>query len=87
MRAIIVDGLPGVARVAANRSDLWHRLAQALDRHFADRSKRAVPTVTLRRSRYDIERCRRLMHKNALAPIGAGLANMSHGGVTRARPR
>ncbi len=87
MRAITVDGLPGVTRVAANRSGLWRRLAQALDRHFADRSKRAVPAVTLRRSRYDIERCRRLMHKNALESIGSGLANISHGRVTRARPR
>jgi hypothetical protein len=82
MSVVPVDKPPGVASTAAERQGLWHRLAQALDRHLVDRSKRAIPATTLRRSELDIDRCRRLMHKNAfkhvLTPAGAGLGGMSH---------
>lgn len=43
--------------------DFWQRLALTVDRYFADRTKRTVPQATLRRSRQDFERCRRLLHK------------------------
>jgi hypothetical protein len=47
----------------------WQRFAQALDAYFVDRTKRAVPEITLRRSKHEIARCRRLMHRQVAAPI------------------
>ena len=41
----------------------WQRLVLALDEYFADKSKWTVPEATMRRSRQDFDRCRRLMHK------------------------
>ena len=43
-----VDEAPGI----------WRRLAQALDAYFVDRTKRAVPEITLRRSKHEVARCR-----------------------------
>jgi hypothetical protein len=85
MSVVSVDEPPSVT--VTKRKGYWHRLAQALDQRFADRSKRAVPATTLRRSKHDIDRCRRLMHKNALAPIGASFIAVSHSRLARARPR
>ena len=63
MSVVPVEEPPGVR--AAKRESFWHRLGRALDRHLADRSRREVPAATLRRSKHDIDRCRRLMRKNA----------------------
>ena len=76
MSVVPVDEPPGVT--AAKRGRFWRWLAQTLDQHFAARSKRAVPAAILRRSKHDIDRCRRLMRKNALTPIGANFATLSH---------
>jgi hypothetical protein len=46
----------------------WRRLAEAFDDYLAERTKRAIPEFTLRRSKREIDRCRRLMHRNAMAP-------------------
>ena len=50
-------------------------------------SKRAIPPVMVRRSKHDIDRCRRMMRKNAfkqvLAPADAGFSGMSHHRVVR----
>jgi hypothetical protein len=87
MSAVPVDEPPAVASTTTKRQGFWQRLAQALDRHFADRSRRAVSTTTLRHSKHDIDRCRRLMRKNAfkhaLAPAGGGFSGMSHHRVVR----
>ena len=87
MSVVPVGESPAVASTATKREGFWHRLAQALDRHFVDRSKRAVPPVMVRRSKHDIDRCRRLMRKNAfkhaLAPAGAGFGGMPHHRVVR----
>lgn len=40
---------------------LWQKIAQALDRFASQRSHRIVPAMALRRSKYDHDRCRRLM--------------------------
>jgi len=40
---------------------VWQRLAQALDRLVTERSRRAVSPAALRRAKYDLNRCRRLM--------------------------
>ena len=54
------------ANTAANRAEepptIWKKLAQALDRLVVSRSHRAVPAMALRRSKYDHDRCRRMMH-------------------------
>jgi hypothetical protein len=49
----------------------WLRLARALDASLANRSKRAIPTDALRRSRRDIERCRRLLRRDVRVPVGS----------------
>ncbi len=85
MSVVPVDEPPSVT--AAKRKGFWRRLAQTLDEHFAARSKRAVPAATLRRSKHDIDRCRRLMRKNALASVGANFATISHQRVGQAQPR
>lgn len=69
----------------ASRGGFWQSLAQALDRYFVDRSRRAVPASTVRRSKHDIERCRRLMHKSALASVGPGIGSGSRGRVAQPR--
>jgi hypothetical protein len=53
---------------AARPEDFWRRLAQTLDACFAERSKRAVPAITLRRSQHELAWCRRLMHRPNAAP-------------------
>jgi hypothetical protein len=65
MSVIPVDEPPG----------FWKRFAQALDAYLAERTKRAVPEITLRRSRHEIARCRRLMHKREATPITTGLGS------------
>jgi hypothetical protein len=85
MSVVPLDEPPGVT--AATRGSFWHRLAQTLDEYFAARSKRAVPAATLRRSKHDIDRCRRLMRNNALASAGANFAPISHQRAGQARPR
>jgi hypothetical protein len=47
---------------------LWRKLAQAFDGYLAERTKQTVPEVTLRRSKREIDHCRRLMHKRAMTP-------------------
>jgi len=40
----------------------WQRLAQSLDRLVVNRSRQAVPAVALRRSKYELRRCRRMLN-------------------------
>ena len=71
MRVIPVDKPPGAAGGSAKPRGFWQRLAQTLDDYLAERTKRAVPDATFRRSRHEIDRCRRLMLKGALSPAHA----------------
>jgi hypothetical protein len=71
MSVFAVDDLPSAFEGAA-RPGFWQRLARALDASFANRSKRAMPVDAFRRSRRDIERCRRLMRSGLRVPAGAG---------------
>jgi hypothetical protein len=50
MSVVSADQLPS-ASTLAQPLRFWQRLAQALDEHFAERSKGAVPAIILRRSR------------------------------------
>ena len=86
--SVVPVGEPStVASITTKREGFWNRLAQALDRHFSDRSKRAIPPVMVRRSKHDMDRCRRMMRENAfkraLAPAGTGFSGTSHHRVVR----
>jgi hypothetical protein len=84
MSVVPVDEPPGARTSSAPRS-FWQRLAQALDAYFVDRTKRAVPEITLRRCKHDVDRLRRLMHKNSLVPVGANLSQRRSAQTTRQR--
>lgn len=86
--SVVPAGEPAAAAsIATKREGFWNRLALALDRHFSDRSQRAIPPIMVRRSKHDINRCRRMMRENAfkqaLTPAGAGFSGMSHHRVAR----
>jgi len=70
MSVVSADQLP-TANTVAQPLRFWQRLAQALDEHFAERSKRAVPAIILRRSRRELARCRRLVHRSGETGLGA----------------
>lgn len=61
MTVICSHPVNGTASRAGAPQTLWQKIAQSVDRLVAQRSQNAVPAVVLRRSRYDIRRCRRLM--------------------------
>lgn len=64
------DQSPSVKTGAAQPVGFWQRLAQALDAYVVKRSKRAVPAITLRRSRHELARCRRLVHRPGTTGLG-----------------
>jgi hypothetical protein len=76
MSVIPIDEPPGARNSAAKRS-FWQRLAQALDEYFVDRTKRAVPEITFRRCKHDIDRLRRLIHKSSVVPVDASISRVS----------
>ncbi len=84
MSVIPVDEPPGAASGAAEPGGFWQRLARAIDEYFVDRTRRVVPEITLRRSKHEVARCRRLMHKNCAVPAAETLAGRR---VAQARPR
>jgi hypothetical protein len=44
-----------------------------------------VPEVTLRRCKHDIDRLRRLMHRNSLVPVGANASRRRSAQPTQQR--
>src|SRR5262245_8401228 len=60
--------LPAAGNGSA-KPGFWHRLALAVDAYFAERAKRAVPMATLRRSKHEMARCRRLICRRVAVPI------------------
>jgi hypothetical protein len=87
MSVIPVAAPPDTAAGKPMPEGFWQRLALALDEYFAQRTKQTVPEATLRRSRQDFERCRRLMHKTSMAPVCADIHRASRLGVLHTRPR
>jgi hypothetical protein len=79
----VIPEPPDAASTTAKREGFWQRLMVALDQHFVERSKRAVSAVTLRNSKRDMDRCRRLMHEADAVPSGARLHRVAQ---TRQRP-
>ena len=53
--------LAGAGSAAPKPESLWQRLLRAIDAYLADRTKKAIPAISLRRSRHEIARCRRLL--------------------------
>ena len=53
--------LGGAADAAPKPESFWQGLSRAIDAYLAERTKKAIPAITLRRSRHEIARCRRLM--------------------------
>jgi hypothetical protein len=74
MRLIPVDGFAGAVNPAVTPQGFWRRLARMLDDYLVDRANRAVPAAAFRRSRHEIERCRRLMLKGSLMPAHSRVA-------------
>jgi hypothetical protein len=69
MSVITVGDQPASARIGpAQRPGFWRRLTQALDAYLAERTRRAVPAGTLRRSRRELARCRRLIRRAHTMP-------------------
>jgi hypothetical protein len=77
MSVIPVDEPSGTVSGAAKREGFWHRLMLALDQHFVDRAMGAVPAATLRRSKRDIDHCRRLIRGGAALPSEANLCRVA----------
>ncbi len=82
MSALSPDEPPGAAHRAKRavtpqdfrQKGLWPKLARALEAFFINRTKHAVPEIELRRSRYEIKRCRRLMLAAAPTEVTAARA-------------
>jgi len=53
---------PSITRTAPG---FWSRLVKAFDDYLAERTKRTFPEVILRRSKREIDRCRRLVPEAA----------------------
>jgi hypothetical protein len=53
---------------AGEPQTFWRRITQALDGFVAQRSRRSIPKMALRQSKYAHDRCRRLMLEGSLAP-------------------
>ena len=68
MSVLAVHDLPSAFERAA-KPGFWQMLARALDASFVNRSKRVMPVDALRRSRRDVERCRRLLRTGVRVPV------------------
>jgi hypothetical protein len=79
--SVMPDKPPAAAAGAPGRAGFWQRLGQALDAYLADRSRRAVPATLLRRSKHDIARCRRLMHRGSEIAATANVGSRGFSGT------
>ena len=78
MCVIPAHELGGAADAAPKSESFWQGLSRAIDAYLAERTKKAIPAITLRRSRHEIARCRRLMRSRVAVP-----AHTSRGRLTR----
>ena len=69
MSVIPADEFGGAGNAAPKPKSFWQRLSRAVDAYLAARTKKAIPAITLRRSRHEIMRCRRLMHRSIAVPV------------------
>jgi hypothetical protein len=66
MRVIPADKFASAVKGAVMPHGFWQQLARMLDDYLVDRAKRTLPAAVFRRSRHEIEICRRLMLKDSL---------------------
>ena len=78
MSVVPAHELGGAANAAPTPESFWQRLSRAIDAYLADRTKKAIPAITLRCSRHEIARCRRLTLIRVAVP-----AHTSRGRLTR----
>jgi hypothetical protein len=64
MRAIPPDRPPADTSGPAGPEGFWQYLAKVLEAYFVGRMQGAVSARLLRRSSYELARCRRLMHRS-----------------------
>jgi hypothetical protein len=57
----------------------WQEIARALDRLVVKGSQRAVSHIALRRSKYDFNRCRRLMLQASTVPLPSLISSLKGG--------
>lgn len=72
MGVVPTDPAPSAANRGGQPQTFWQRIAQSLDRLAVDRSQRTVSPAALRRSKYEFERCRRMLH-GFVAPAPASI--------------
>lgn len=77
MGVIATDPASSAANRAGEPQTFWQRISQALDRFVVCRSQRVVPAVALRRSKYDLDRCRRLMLQGSISPVTTTINRVS----------
>ena len=69
MSVIPADERGRAGNAALKPERFWQRLSRVIDGYLAERVKEAIPAITLRRSRHEIMRCRRLMHGRVAVPV------------------
>jgi hypothetical protein len=57
-------------RTTSVQDGFWFRLSEMLDAYLATRIKKTIAAGTLRRSRHELARCRRLIHRLAVPARG-----------------
>ena len=78
MSVIPADESGGAGNAAPKPKSFRQRLSRAVDAYLADRTKKAISAIALRRSRHEIMRCRRLMRSRIVVA-----ADTSRGRLTR----
>lgn len=71
MGIVATDTARNVANRAAEPPMFWRRMSRALDRLVVRRSRDATSAMALRRSKYDFDRCRRLMLQGSNSSVSA----------------
>lgn len=69
MRVIPFDRDGAAGNKKAEPLTFWQRIAQLLDRCVVNRTYRGIPTTELRRSKYELNRCRRMLHGDAAPAV------------------
>jgi hypothetical protein len=86
MRVMPADRFAGAVNPAVTPRGFLQRLARMLDDYLVDRAKQTVPAAAFRRSRHEVERCRRLMLKGSSMPAHSEVAYAVPRRAARAAP-
>jgi hypothetical protein len=69
MRVIPFDPEGAAGSEKGEPLTFWQRIVQLLDRCVVNRTYRGIPTTALRRSKYELNRCRRVLHGDATPAV------------------